>query len=92
MLEWFRGVIWPRELRSKSGKTVYSYAVVGIVVSSVPISELEGNEFLLDGNTFGSFGGMLAGLPQKEPTIRIGDANMVLTSLDILVEEQNVST
>jgi len=90
MLEWFRGVIWPRELRSKNGNKVYGYAVVGLVVSPVPIGELEGNEHLLDGNTFGSFGGMLAGLPKKEPSIRIGDANMVLTSLDILVEESDV--
>ncbi len=89
MLEHLRAVIWPRgkQLQSGNKPEVYRYVVIGLLVTDEPIEGIEGkNEIVLDGRSWGLCD-VLKSLPQKKSRIKLGDANMVLTSLDIIVDD-----
>jgi hypothetical protein len=82
MFSWFRGVVWPRPLEHQR---VYRYAIIGMLITDKPLSNLDGNEFVLDGPVF-ALRDEVNNLQQKSPAITIGDANMVLTSLDEIIK------
>lgn len=84
MVEHFRGVVWPRE-RVDDGR-LYRYTIVGLLVTDKPLDGIEGkNEVVLDGSSFTLLSEALVSIKQVEPAIRIGDANMILTSLNEIV-------
>ena len=79
MTQQFRGVVWPREA---IGAT-HRYVIVGILVADEPIPELDGNQFVLDGDSAGMAEAMR--VIQQHPSDFRGDANAVLTQLNQLV-------
>jgi hypothetical protein len=81
----FRGVIWPRG----SIEGLHRYAVIGILVTDEPIPEFDGkNEIVLDGNALG-IEDILGSIRQHTPKFRLGDANMVLTNLQDVIDTDN---
>lgn len=93
----FRGVIWPKQgvadappMAGPSGRKLYRYAVVGLVVSDQPLENVEGkNEILLDGMASG-MAEALSTIQQKRPAFTLGDANDVLLVLDHIVKEDDL--
>ena len=95
MTQAFKGVVWahgPTHL--ETGETVHRYVVVGLVVSSKPIPELEvdpsreehgglASEAVLCGGCPGLLEA-LAGVEHGRSTIRLGDASMVLLTLNTI--------
>ena len=83
MTEHFRGVVWPRGNKEHG---VFRYAIVGILVTDKPLDNIDPkNEVVLDGMAAG-MADAIQTIQQKEPAITLGDATMVLTSLDIICE------
>ena len=81
--EHLKAVIWPRDNRADAhGQQagLHRYVIVGMLVTSEPLPNLDGNEHLIDGAVFG-LGDLLSLAPQRAPKLRIGDSTSVLTSL-----------
>lgn len=93
----FRGVVWPKQgiagkqpMLGPSGRKLYRYAVVGMVVSDQPLENVEGkNEILLDGMASGMAEAMSM-IQQKRPAFTVGDANDVLLVLNHIVKEDDL--
>jgi hypothetical protein len=87
VLEYFRGVVWPRGKINNKKKDVYLYTIVGILVTEEPIEKFENkHEICLDGmvsNWLGTecMADRLSDVDQTTPPYRLGDANSVLYSL-----------
>lgn len=85
MTQAFKGVVWPRGKRGQ----LYSYAVIGVLVTDRPIEGIEGkNEVVLRSGAYG-MAEALSGMTQVKPQLRIGDANMVLTNLNEITEPRD---
>ena len=85
MSEHFKGVVWDHTQPERPG--VYRYAVVGMIVSTVPIPELSGEhavgrEVVLDGPA--ELGDVLRRVSSRAPRETVGDARDILLSLGAL--------
>lgn len=81
MMEYFRGVVWPR----KPMKGLHRYIVLGLLVTDQPIPEFEGkSQLVLDGITALQAGLLLT--RYKETDRPLGTANDVLLQLDTIAE------
>jgi len=92
MKEYFRGVVWPREPKTAchSNEKVHRYIIVGMLVTDEPIVELEGNQFIVDGNVLpmgAGFGSALRGTYKTESSRPLGDASDVLLNLQHIVSD-----
>src|SRR5437868_2322812 len=89
--ELFRGVVWPRDPSTDaSGKSVYRYAIVGMLVTNTRIEGLDPNETVLDGVMirYSAEMGMTVAIERSgkhHPAFATGDATSVLLSLDDIV-------
>lgn len=84
--EHFRGVIWPRPADAEH-KNLHRYIVIGMLVSDQPIENFHPNETLLDGPTKGLVKS-IKNIKQKKPKFTLGDANMVLTNLNHICDDE----
>lgn len=90
MREYLKAIIWPRDqnpkiktrVKSKDGKKVYRYAIVGILVTDTKLNLGDNNEVLIDGSI--ELGKQLESADQRSPKIATGDATTVLLSLEDL--------
>lgn len=81
----FRGVVWGRGPQDNNGGKVYRYVIVGMVVTSEPLENLEGkNEVVLDGHAAG-IADAINTIVQRKPSFRLGDANSILLNLEHIV-------
>lgn len=64
------------------GKTYYSYAIVGVVVSPRPLEGLEGKEFVIESFSSGGMVTTFEALPKGPSNVVTSDANDVLIRLD----------
>jgi hypothetical protein len=84
-IEYLRAIIWPRQgedippATGGHGKPIYRYAIVGLILTDTPIDGLEGNQYFVDGQSFGIADMIAKG---TETDISLGNANTVLTGLD----------
>jgi hypothetical protein len=83
--EYLRAVVWPRHpAQSETGKPLYRYAIVGILVSDTPIKDIEGqNEVVVDGYAAG-ISNSLEVMHKRKANLPTGDAASVMCSLDLL--------
>lgn len=78
--EWFRGVIWPRKSKDK----LYRYVIIGMIVTEKPISNLDKNQYIFNGNAFG-LSDIIEHVAYVEDNRPLGDASDVLLRLDDLI-------
>lgn len=93
----FRGVVWPKQgtldkqpIAGPSGRKLYRYVVVGMVVSDEPLENVEGkSEILLDGHAAG-MAEAISTIRQTKPSFLLGDAEQVLLVLENIVKEDDL--
>jgi len=82
MKQHIKSIVWPRGPMDIDGKKAYRYVVVGMIITDEPIAEYEGkNELVIDGPAYDLVENLVT-VNKREPTIKIGSANSVLTNLE----------
>ncbi len=85
MKEYFKGVVWPRESITEPGRpTNYRYVVVGMLVTDQPLV-FEGRvDTVVIDSTVKGMAEALNQAKNRLPQLPVGDATMVLLSLEDL--------
>lgn len=86
MNEYFKGLIFPKPI---TGKPVYRYQIVGLLVTDQPILEFEGkDEILLDGTSY--LADILPGIRYRECDLRMSPEDFLIGMNDIKFNEEQV--